>query len=387
MNTAVLDKSQPGRDGTVACGASAPQDASCPLVSIVVPVWNVKQFLPVCLNSIQAQTLQDWECILVDDGTTDGSGQICDEYAARDSRFKVIHQKNGGVCAARNAGIRVARGKYLTFSDDDDRIYFRELEWAVAAMQAETVDFVCWRCTWGDKESCKGTSKEARRRYVVDDSEFIHHTMYWVIWNKLFDRQKLLQANIWFDETWYNKPQYKGEDDDFLHRLFAEWGKQKEVTFSMLDEVMYFWNDTNRDSQSRSFCEKPEEQTEKWQKNYWDKLYPLMARHQSLYPDDKHAWPRDLQRMRLSYLKQLAYGLCCAKANGEKTPPLGRCKELTALLNSCKAEKTWSPYYLPFRLRQKWLVRFLYHLDESGNRNFGRMDWGFYYLLGGKWNR
>ena len=93
-----------------------------PDVSIIAPVYNAKEYLPRCLDSITGQTLQNWELLLVDDGSTDGSGTICDAYAAMDSRIHVIHQKNAGVSAARNAGLDAASGRYIGFVDADDWI-------------------------------------------------------------------------------------------------------------------------------------------------------------------------------------------------------------------------------------------------------------------------
>lgn len=91
-----------------------------PEISIIVPVYKVERYLRQCLDSIEAQTFCNWECILVDDGSPDGSGAICDEYAARDSRFRVIHRPNGGLSAARNTGIRASVAPYIGFVDSDD---------------------------------------------------------------------------------------------------------------------------------------------------------------------------------------------------------------------------------------------------------------------------
>lgn len=89
-------------------------------LSIIVPVYNVKNYLSDCLDSILNQTYRDFEMILVDDGSTDGSGELCDQYAAQDERISVIHQKNQGLSVTRNHGIARAKGEYLMFVDSDD---------------------------------------------------------------------------------------------------------------------------------------------------------------------------------------------------------------------------------------------------------------------------
>lgn len=93
-----------------------------PLISVIVPVYNVEAFLHRCVDSILAQTYQNLEIILVDDGATDSSGTICDAYAAKDSRIRVIHKENGGLSSARNAGMEEAKGEYIAFVDSDDWI-------------------------------------------------------------------------------------------------------------------------------------------------------------------------------------------------------------------------------------------------------------------------
>ena len=93
-----------------------------PLISVIVPVYNVEKYLPDCIDSILAQTYQNLEIILIDDGSPDNCGKICDGYAEKDSRIKVIHKENGGVSSARNAGLDAASGEYVGFVDSDDII-------------------------------------------------------------------------------------------------------------------------------------------------------------------------------------------------------------------------------------------------------------------------
>ena len=91
-------------------------------LSIIIPIYQIECYLRRCLDSILAQSFQDWEAILVDDGSKDDCGKICDEYAAIDSRFRVIHKKNGGLTSARNAGLAIASGEWIMHLDGDDWI-------------------------------------------------------------------------------------------------------------------------------------------------------------------------------------------------------------------------------------------------------------------------
>lgn len=94
-----------------------------PLISIIVPIYNAESTLNRCIDSIINQSFDDWELLLIDDGSKDQSGKICDEYATKDSRIKVFHKENGGVSSARNLGLDNALGKWITFIDSDDKIF------------------------------------------------------------------------------------------------------------------------------------------------------------------------------------------------------------------------------------------------------------------------
>ena len=110
------------------------------MISVVVPVYNVEQYLRQCVDSVLGQTFRDFELILIDDGSTDGSGVICDQYASQDARVKVIRQRNGGVASARNAGLDVASGEYAFFVDSDDYLHEKTLETLLQALIANDAD-------------------------------------------------------------------------------------------------------------------------------------------------------------------------------------------------------------------------------------------------------
>ena len=125
-----------------------------PSVSVIVPVYKAESFLSNCINSILNQTYRDLEVILVDDGSPDFSGQICEEYAEKDDRVKVIHQKNAGAAAARNCGLKAAAGKYIAFVDSDDWIDRDMYEKMVEAAEIQNCDLVVCDCL---KESSAGS--------------------------------------------------------------------------------------------------------------------------------------------------------------------------------------------------------------------------------------
>ena len=116
------------------------------LISVIVPVYNVKEYLNTCVESILNQTHENLEVILVDDGSTDGSGEICDSYAKTDTRVQVLHTTNGGQAAARNRGIEVCKGEYLTFIDSDDSMEPELIETLYLAQKKSGANLVS--CRW-----------------------------------------------------------------------------------------------------------------------------------------------------------------------------------------------------------------------------------------------
>ena len=126
-----------------------------PIISIIVPVYKTEPYLDACVQSIMAQTLQDWELVLVDDGSPDRCPKMCDDYARSDNRIKVIHQANGGPSRARNQGVLNSKGKYIAFVDSDDDIAPDTYEGNIAFMEehpeVDVVQFPMHRIGWGDQ--------------------------------------------------------------------------------------------------------------------------------------------------------------------------------------------------------------------------------------------
>lgn len=122
-----------------------------PLVSVIIPVYNTAKYLDNCIQSIRRQTLTDWEIILVDDGATDASPGMCDEWAQKDARIHVIHKENEGLGFTRNAGLTIAKGEFVCFLDSDDTLDAETLEYCVTRLQNENAD----ACFYGRKTQDK----------------------------------------------------------------------------------------------------------------------------------------------------------------------------------------------------------------------------------------
>lgn len=136
-------------------------------ISIIVPIYNVEKYLSRCIDSIVQQSYQDLELILVDDGSPDGCGVICDRYAEKDSRIIVIHQKNAGVSAARNAGLACATGKWIGFVDPDDYIAADMYQEMIDAMETTGAELVVCGYDYVDEDG----KIDGQRRYPIAENE------------------------------------------------------------------------------------------------------------------------------------------------------------------------------------------------------------------------
>lgn len=155
-----------------------------PLVSVIVPVYNVEGFVREAVVSVVNQTYRNLEVIIVDDGSTDGSGAICDEYKL-DSRVKVIHQENRGLSGARNAGLDAMTGDIVAFLDSDDAFYPQMIETMVTEMQRSDADIVICDFKWDDR-----TSGLERKSYSSEEAlkVLINGKMELANWNKIYKK-------------------------------------------------------------------------------------------------------------------------------------------------------------------------------------------------------
>ena len=183
-----------------------------PLISLIVPVYNSEKDLRKCLDSIIHQTYRNLEIILIDDGSEDSSGEICDEYAARDSRIVCVHQPNGGVSKARNRGLSLAHGDYVNFPDSDDYLDLDAYEYLMSKMTEHGCDAVNFETfvTYPDHEAAH---KLPEKYYGLFDSEGAHRVM---MAGEPFCCNKLYARHL-VDGLQFREDIFRGEDSLFAH--------------------------------------------------------------------------------------------------------------------------------------------------------------------------
>lgn len=218
-------------------------------ISIIIPVYNIEKYLSRCVDSIIKQSMKEFEVLLIDDGSTDQSGKICDEYSKRYDFIKAYHKVNGGLSDARNYGIKRAKGKYITFIDPDDFIHKDYLKTLYELIQAEGVHVSCIsgiRYLEGEKIPCTGHSPE----YIVSKEDGLKNMLirkgFGVsAWGKLFEREL-------FDDIRF--PKGKIYEDVFTIPYVI--AKSEKIAYK--EEYMYYYfvrkdSITHKNFDSRNF--------------------------------------------------------------------------------------------------------------------------------------
>ena len=195
-------------------------------VSVIIPVYNSENYLSACIESILTQDFEDFELLLIDDGSSDSSPVICDQFAQKDARVKVFHKENGGICEARNFGMEHATGEYIAFSDHDDLVlpgFLKENYLAAAESCADIVKFGRKELWVQGEENLLGNVRQFEERMMthaeLSDAFFdlrLSGAMN-CVWDAFFRKDFLVNHGIYFD-TRYLKG---GEDVDFCSRCFA----------------------------------------------------------------------------------------------------------------------------------------------------------------------
>lgn len=356
-----------------------------PLISIIIPVYNGEKWLPRSLGSIEAQTFRNWECILIDDGSQDGSPIVCDEYAARDRRFHVIHQTNGGISAARNTGLEAAHGQYVTFCDQDDAFAPRLLEYALQVQQNEPDRLVWWNytMTWHLFEQNFHTTLQYKCETRLEAEPLADYTRVFVlIWNKLFPRQLLEENKLRFNPA-LGKIGSLGEDVDFVEQYLNRVYGNSNFGLAHIELPVYYHEDnpssltyqSNRSGLSQSDQDPPAP-------NYCEKLEEEYQRKLQAVPTLFQQEPYAVAAMARSYLRNMAYGIWSAEQLGELLPcEAWKTPFFIQTMAWCQQHKLYLPYYLPLRLGWPWLIARYYSWDAQHSAWYFRLNWLFRKIL------
>lgn len=229
---------------------------NAPLISVIIPVYKVEQYLDECVNSVRNQTYQNLQIILVDDGSPDNCGAMCDGYAGQDARITVIHKTNGGLSDARNAGMKIAKGSYLFFVDSDDFLHLRTIELLEKEAERTGADIVmAGTHPFLDGQSCtpetlcgkaeRLTRMAAMRCFARDG---------WGAWGKLYKRE--IHSEIWFP---YGKIH---EDEAIMFQIL-----QRCTAFVQLEDGLYFYRKREGSITSTSYSVRKMDWLYAWAEN------------------------------------------------------------------------------------------------------------------------
>lgn len=208
------------------------------LVSIIIPIYNVEKYLTRCINSVLKQSYSNLEIILVDDGSPDNCGMICDEFAQRDNRIRVIHKQNGGLSSARNAGLEICKGEYILFLDSDDWIKNNTVECALKHIHASKADILAFSCYVVNEKKVEddysiihvnvNCSEKNEAVYLLENFRDKWDKFLIVAWNKLYKRKVF--RNVRFIEGVFHEDEY----------IITEILKNANSVFS-IDVPLYYY--------------------------------------------------------------------------------------------------------------------------------------------------
>jgi len=262
-----------------------------PKISIIVPVYKVEEYLCRCLDSIVEQTFIDWECIVVDDGSPDNSGKICDEYAEKDERFKVIHKPNEGVAKARLTGFNNAIGDYVVFVDSDDYITEDALSVMINMMKCNDVDIVVcsyYRVINGnnliDKRPIIGFYDEkmfqsVKKVNLLFDDKYQKAGIPFMLWGKMYKRTILHNSLESCIDYWY------GED---VVLWFTIINKIKSIIISEKPVYYYFMHESEAIKKDFSIIWPAYEKLWKYIENYDNGTFTAQLSSRIYYFSKKH---------------------------------------------------------------------------------------------------
>lgn len=266
------------------------KSTNSPLISVIVPIYNMEKLMRKCLDSILAQTFPDYECLLIDDGSKDGSPAICDEYAAKDRRFKAFHKPNGGLSDARNYGLARAQGEYTIFFDPDDWVDEDCLKDLYEKAKETNADIVM--CDFYNENQFYITVKKLSLNSLDRESVLkgvLTGRIIGATWNKLIKRDLYLTTQILYPVGIYGC-----EDQYTMCRLL-----KNEVTIAYIPKPYYHYMYYGNGTQSRHYNENTYEMDKK-----------IVNMFVSLFSDEGYR--------QLAYLRKTSYMVGHAFLCGQK---------------------------------------------------------------------
>ena len=321
------------------------------LISVIIPVYNIEGYLPKCLETIAAQTYQNLEIILVDDGSSDSSGQICEDFAKVDNRAVIIHQQNMGLWAARNTGKKAAKGDYLMFIDGDDYMNLDTIRIAHNAINSNggyDLAIYSYKKTDSLNEIIEEEGKNELRELTSNDLfEELCFRRNWIIfecqWNKLYRRSVV--EDIW------HKPYERSQDVDFNIQVYL---KVKRAVWILRELYYYVQRSTSLVHQSESRDIKFECRTKLFHHNYME-LSP-----------DKEKYGACL--LRALYKNMIHYKMRNLRTSNQ-AEAFQRCKEYEHDTREAYWKSHFTPLYektiITFLLRTPHLARLLYKVTNK----------------------
>ena len=207
------------------------------LISVIIPIYNVEEYLSDCLESVLNQTYKNLEIILINDGSQDESGNICNQFQIRDSRIKVLHNKNGGLSDARNHGLKIASGEFIIFIDSDDFVDIKYIEYLYSALKKENADMaICNYIRFNSKEEIINDNKDSSLKIYDSRECFLkyfdinYQSSIVVAWGKLYKKE------YWHDIEF---PVGKLHEDEFTtYKLIF---KAEKIVY--VDKKLYFYRE------------------------------------------------------------------------------------------------------------------------------------------------
>lgn len=358
-----------------------------PKISVVVPVYKAEPWLPRCIDSILEQTFTDFECILVDDGSPDNCGAICDEYAAKDSRFQVAHQKNAGGAVARNTGLDMATGDFIMFCDSDDCLSPYLMEYALQLQQnAEGAWPMWWFSNDWDEFTAQQSQPLTTVRCKKSDLKW-REISFCYIWLHIYDGDLIRKHHLRFRKELFRNEAF-GEDTEFNQHYMAVAFPADDFEILLSGQPLYFY-----------FCGNPESVTAAFGKaaDTGKDIYApkkgcaneKIAELQRMGLPYAQAFPlRWKQEFTAHHFRGLAYAVYSAVQLGEALPADFFSNEMvTQMMDGCKQNKIFNVYYLPFKFRCKRFIAKLYQWDEVKHINYFRTLEIFYRLFFRSWSK